>query len=69
VVAPVILVGVARDWSARVAHTEHHPRGVLAGLHAGLGDVSIFAASTEWFRARDRAAGPDAGLQVKESIG
>ena len=53
--ALVILVGVAR-----VALAEHYPSDVLAGLLAGIGDLSIFAAFTAGGGPTDRRAQPRA---------
>jgi undecaprenyl-diphosphatase len=56
----VILVGIAR-----VALAQHYPSDVLAGLLAGVGDLSIFAGlSTR--RPADRSGGPGVGAGGQE---
>jgi membrane-associated phospholipid phosphatase len=57
----VILVGIAR-----VALAEHYPSDVLAGLLAGVGDLSIFAGLSRR-RPADRSEGPGAGTGTEES--
>jgi PAP2 superfamily. len=57
----VILVGVAR-----VALAEHYPSDVLAGLLAGVGDLSIFAGFTTR-RTADRSGDPGDGTGSEES--